>query len=304
MPELPEVETLRKGLAAAAAGKAIAGVEVRLPKVVSVGHATVSNIRKTTRGVVKKFESMLAHKKILAVRRRAKLLMVDLSGGLVLLVHLKMTGQLIFAKKGERKKVKFFNRGNSPQAILPHKYTHVIFTFTDGSRLYFNDLRQFGYLRLVRDEDIGKVRELQEFGPEPLSKDFTLRYLLDKSKKRPGISIKQFLMEPKVVAGIGNIYSDEILFEAKLKPTRPVSRVTNQEFGAIYKSIPKVLKKAIKVQGSSVGDFFTVDGSEGKFGKQHKVYGWAGKACYNCGEIIESVKLGGRTSSFCPHCQK
>src|SRR3990167_4517001 len=172
MPELPEVETIRRGLEKTIVGKKIAGVEVRLPKIVSIGPRVVSNIRKNSRAVAGKFRDLAVGHKITGVSRRAKMLMIDLSGPLTILVHLKMTGQMIFAKKKEKKSVKIFNAENSRRETLPHQYTHVIFSFSDGSRLYYNDLRQFGYLRLVRDEDLEHVRELAEYGPEPA--DLTL----------------------------------------------------------------------------------------------------------------------------------
>ncbi|OGE76078.1 MAG: hypothetical protein A3C85_02020 [Candidatus Doudnabacteria bacterium RIFCSPHIGHO2_02_FULL_48_21] len=206
MPELPEVETIKRGLEKTIVGKKIGSVEVRLPKIVSIGPAVVSNIRKNSSAKVKKFRQLAANHKIMAVKRRAKMLMLDLSGPFTILVHLKMTGQLIFAKKREKKIVKILNAANSRKELLPHKYTHVIFTFSDGSRLYFNDLRQFGYMRLVPDDDLARVRELAEYGPEPDALEFTAQYLIDKAKTRPKLAVKQFLMDPKVVAGIGNIY--------------------------------------------------------------------------------------------------
>lgn len=304
MPELPEVETIRRGLEKTIRNKKIKAVEIRLPKIVSVGAKTVSNIRKASGKTANLFRQLLTGHKFIKIRRRSKMLILDLSGPLTLLIHLKMTGQLIYAKKSERKAVKTFNTPNSRTLTLPHKYTHVIFTFADGSHLYFNDLRQFGYLRLVKDEDVKNVKELNTYGAEPLSIDFTLDYLRGKAKARPKLSIKQFLIEPKVISGIGNIYSDEILFCAKILPNRRVRSLSNPDFATIYKCVPMILRKALKAQGSSVGDFFKVDGSEGTFKRQHKVYQRAGEACYDCGEIIEKIKLGGRTASYCPVCQK
>ncbi len=345
MPELPEVETLKRGLLKTILGKKIKDVEVRLPKVISLGPHTVSNIRLTNFKTAAEFRKLLRNQKIRSINRRAKMLIFDLSkesslprrgegsrersnqrkhlqplfnssllprrqagargeGNMVLLIHLKMTGQLIFAKKGERKKVKILNLPGSRVEELPHQYTHVIFHFNDGSRLYYNDLRQFGYLRLVLDKDLAQVRELLEYGPEPLAKDFSAVYLLSRAKRRPALTVKQFLMDPKVVAGIGNIYSDEILYWAGIRPHRRLRSLTPPDWRKIYSSTLGVLKKAIKAQGSSVGDFFTLDGSEGAFGKQHMVYGRYGETCYTCGEKIARIKLGGRTSSYCPVCQK
>lgn len=302
MPELPEVETIRRGLQRTIVGKKIAAVDVRLPKIISLGPQAVSNIRKNSAATVKKFRALAAGRKIAGVWRRAKMLIIDLSGPLTILVHLKMTGQLVFAEKSEQKVMKILNLPSARRLTLPHKYTHVIFRFSDGSRLYYNDMRQFGYLRLVRDEDLPHVKELAEYGPEP--KDLTAAYLIARAKRRPRLSIKQFLMDPKVVAGIGNIYSDEILYWAKIKPARLLRSLTRADFSAIFRSIPRVLNAAVRAGGSSVGDFFRVDGSEGRYGRVHMVYGRYGEKCRKCGSIIESVKLGGRTGSYCPHCQK
>jgi len=303
MPELPEVEIIKQGLQRTIAGKKISDVEIRLPKIVSVGPAVVSNIRKNSASAAAKFRMLARGHKFTGIRRRAKMLMLDLSGPLTILIHLKMTGQLIFVKKGEKKIIKILNIQGSRRELLPHKYTHVIFRFTDGSQLYYNDMRQFGYLRLVRDEDMEHVRELGEYGPEPDDKKFTVDYLLTKAKTRPKLTIKQFLMDPRVVAGIGNIYSDEILYWAKIRPQRTLRSLSPADYKAIYKAIPRVLNAAVKAGGSSVGDFFQVDGSEGRYGRVHMVYGRYGERCKECGEEIKSVKLGGRTGSYCPHCQ-
>lgn len=307
VPELPEVETVVSELNKKLKGKTIASVNVLKPKLISMGPHTVSNIRKVQHGKVKLFQELLAGQKVVSVKRRAKLLIFNFSGPLSMLVHLKMTGQFIYENKILRKetggKYRILNRPTAPLVQLPCKFTHVVFTFTDGSTLYFNDMRQFGYLKLVRDDEIDQVRELKEFGPEPLSKEFTFANLLDKSKTRKKLSVKLFLMDPKVVAGIGNIYSDEILFHAGVRPQRPVSAIQDQELGKIYKTIRPVLKKAIEAKGSSVGDFVRTDGSWGTMGKYHFVYGRKGQECRRCAAIIVSVKLGGRTGSYCPRCQ-
>ena len=141
-----------------------------------------------------------------------------------------MTGQLVFAKKGEKKVMKILNIANGRREPLPHKYTHVIFGFSDGSRLYYNDMRQFGYLRVVTDRELLHVRELLEYGPEPDDKKFTVDYLIARAKTRPKLSVKQFLMDPKVVAGIGNIYSDEILYWAKIRPARSLRSLDRADF--------------------------------------------------------------------------
>jgi formamidopyrimidine-DNA glycosylase len=318
MPELPEVQTIVSELNRKLKNRTIKSVVVNAPKMVAVGPGVVSNRRQVKSHQAIKFIKSLQGKKFLSVKRRAKLLIFDLSptsprlrrtsGPLSMLVHLKMTGQFIFedaklrAKTGG--KYRMLNKLNAPFVELPGKHTHVIFYFIDGSILYFNDVRKFGYLKLVRDDELSSVKELNEFGPEPLDKKFTPLLLFTAVNNKRGLKIKQVLMDPKVVAGIGNIYSDEILFHAGVRPTRAVSSLTNKELKAIYKWIKPVLVKGIKAKGSSVGDFVRTDGTWGQMGKFHFVYGRKGQKCKKCGSIIEAVKLGGRTGSFCPKCQK
>ncbi|MCL5667305.1 MAG: bifunctional DNA-formamidopyrimidine glycosylase/DNA-(apurinic or apyrimidinic site) lyase [Patescibacteria group bacterium] len=307
MPELPEVQTVVSELNRKLRNRTIKSVEVNAPKMVAVGPGVVSNIREYGQQSVARFISLLKGRKVLSVKRRAKLLIFDLSGKLSLLAHLKMTGQFIFEDGRLRKKTKgLYRLVNSLNAIpekLPSKHTHVIFTFQDGSHLYFNDVRKFGYLKLVRGDELNQVKELREYGPEPLSKNFTPTQFLAAVKKRVGGKIKQVLMDPKVVAGIGNIYSDEILFRAKIRPARKVSSLSEKDLKTIYAQIPIVLKQAIKAKGSSVGDFIRTDGSWGTMGKHHFVYGRSGLPCKVCGTAIQTVKIGGRTGSFCPKCQ-
>ncbi len=308
MPELPEVETIVRELSRRLKGRRIKRVIVIKPKLIHLGPATVSNIRDASTGKVRKFIKLAIGQKVLSVRRRAKLLLFDLSGPYTLMAHLKMTGQFIFEDKKQHQKThgryKIINKLTAPLVQLPSKYTHVIFNFTDGSTLYFNDVRQFGYLKLVHDDEIDQVKELKDFGPEPLDKKFTFSVFKQTLLRRPKGKIKQVLMDPLIVVGIGNIYSDEILFHAKVRPTRTVASLTSQELKVIYKYIGIVLKQAIKYKGSSVGDFVRPDGSWGSMGKHHFVYGRRKQKCLKCGTMIENIKLGGRTASYCPHCQK
>jgi len=308
MPELPEVQTVVSELNRKLRNKKIKRIAVNTAKVISIGPHTVSNIRQVGQDKVDLFVKMLTGRKFLSVRRRAKLLIFNLDGPLSVLVHLKMTGQFIYEDKKLRTvtggQYRIINKLTAPLVKLPSKYTHVIFYFTDRSVLYYNDVRQFGYLKLVSDDEIEHVKELQKYGPEPLSKKFTLEILHQAIKRRARSPIKLILMDPTVVAGIGNIYSDEILYHAKIRPTRLAGSIKPQELAAIYKYVPIVLKKAIKYKGSSVGDFVRTDGKWGSMGKHHYVYGRASLPCKRCGTMIQSVKLGGRTSCFCPKEQK
>lgn len=308
MPELPEVETVVRELHKSLVGRKIKSVAVRAAKLVAVGPAALSPKRTTHHAVVEAFINGLTGQKIQSVRRRAKLLLFDLSGPHTLLVHLKMTGQFIFEDTALRKKTgrkyRLLNKSSAPLVALPDKHTHVIFNFTDGSTLYFNDMRKFAYLKLVPDEQIGEVKELLAYGPEPLEESFTLDvFQLALSKHLKG-KIKQVLMDNAVVVGIGNIYSDEILFHAQVLPARVVGLLSDKEVKAIYKHIKPVLSKGIESKGSSVGDFVRTDGSWGSMGKFHFVYGRRNQPCKRCGTLIKSLKMGGRTSSFCPQCQK
>jgi formamidopyrimidine-DNA glycosylase len=165
-------------------------------------------------------------------------------------------------------------------------------------------VRQFGYLKVVRDDELDQVKELNTFGPEPLDQSFTYQAFKEQLKTRGKGKIKQVLLDPKVVAGIGNIYSDEILFHAKILPDRSVQSLSETELKAIHRFIPIVLQEGIKHKGSSVGDFVRTDGAWGSMGKFHFVYGRKNQLCKKCKTKIISMKLGGRTSSFCPTCQK
>ncbi|MEK7161776.1 MAG: zinc finger domain-containing protein, partial [Patescibacteria group bacterium] len=163
----------------------------------------------------------------------------------------------------------------------------------------------FGYLKLVLDKELDKVKELKEYGQEPLDSKFTFGAFCEAAQNAPNKrSVKLALMDPKFVAGIGNIYSDEILFHAGILPMRAVSSLSDIELSAVYKWIKPVLIKGIKAKGSSVGDFIRTDGSWGQMGKYHFVYGRAKQKCKKCGTIITSIKLGGRTGSYCPKCQR
>jgi formamidopyrimidine-DNA glycosylase len=304
MPELPEVETVVRELGRKLKGKIIAKVEVRLSKVVALGPGTLSPVRTHSPNVAAAFTQKLVGQKILSVKRRAKLLIFDFAGPLCMLVHLKMTGQFVYLKRSElNKKIRIINKAEAPLHALPCPYTHVIFTFRDSSKLFYNDVRQFGYLKLVSDKELPHVKELAEFGPEPLDKKFTLSVFQVILKRRPKAKIKQLLIDPKLIAGIGNIYSDEILFRVKLRPTRAVISLSRSEISTLFAAIPFILKKGIASHGSSVGDFVRTDGSWGSMGKHHFVYGRAGEKCKVCGSMIKSTKFGGRTSSFCPKCQ-
>lgn len=278
MPELPEVETIKNQLNRLIVGKKITDVSVSLPKLIKTSH---SSFKKNIRGT-----------RIEKICRRAKIFIFKLKNEFSLVVHLKMTGQLIFAqneKELEKKR---------------NKYTHLIFKFSDSSFLLFNDLRQFGYLKLVPQKMVSEVINEPALGPEPLERVFTIKKFEEILKTRPERKIKQFLMDPYLIAGIGNIYSDEILFLSHVRPTRRVKTLSKKEKELIFKNIKKVLKEAIRDRGTSASDYVDAQGKEGGYDKKLRVYGKKKGKCPKCGGDIKHIKIAGRTAHFCPSCQK
>lgn len=288
MPELPEVETVKRGLEKVLVGKKLVDFD--------------SDWHKAVNRPVKEYKKILKGLKILKVRRRARMIILDLSQDWKIFVHLKMTGQLVF-----RDKKKCLIGGHPIEQScenLPNKFTHAIFTFSDGSNLYFNDVRKFGWVRLLTDDELDHAIKRMSLGPEPLSKDFSLDYWWQTMQKRPRSKVKQFIMDNKVVVGVGNIYSDEVCFYAKVKPGRLVGTIKKSQAKKIYDGIIKILKVAIKAQGTTFSNYVNSNGEAGAYTKKLKVYQRYGKKCYHCRGVIKRMKIGGRTSSYCPSCQK
>ena len=277
MPELPEVETIRSQLQKLIVGKKIKKVDVNLPKMVKL---PLANFRKAVIGATVK-----------KVGRRAKILIFEFSNNWSLLIHLKLSGRLIFRKKGEEL---------GPEDL---KWNHLIWYFSDGSRLFHNDLRQFGYVKLVKTDELAGFFKKEKLGPEPLEKNFTLADFSAILKKKPKAKIKQFLLDQKNIAGIGNIYSDEILFFARVHPLRKVQELKPSEIKKVFEGIRKILLEAIRLKGSSVRDFLDALGKEGGYVPKLKVYGREGEKCSRCGAIIKRIKIGSRSAHFCPKCQ-
>ncbi len=278
MPELPEVETIRRQLQKLIVGKRIKEVKVNLPKMVKVS--------------LVKFRKIITGARIKAVRRRAKILIIGLSNGWSMLIHLKMSGRLIFRKKREELKEQ------------DKKWNHLIYYFTDASRLFHNDLRQFGYVKLVKTGELNDFFKKEKLGPEPLDKNFTFSEFSTILKSRPRARIKQFLMDPKNIAGIGNIYSDEILFFAGIHPLRRNNDLKPAEIRKIFQGIKKILPSALKFRGTSQDLYLDALGRKGNYVPKLKVYGREGEKCKGCGGIVERLKIGGRSAHFCPKCQK
>lgn len=288
MPELPEVETLRRELSIAIRGKIIKSALVNWPKMVKPLTPA-------------KFSQKIKNKKIITVSRLAKILKIELSGGLFLIVHLKLTGQLIFqAKKGGSVV------GGHPQKggleNLPNKFTHIIINFKDDSKLFFNDLRKFGWMRIITKQEFNRLES--QFGVEPLNKSFTAAKLKETIKKYPRRKIKQILMDQKLIAGVGNIYADESCFCAGIIPSRLAGRLKAKEINKLHQCLLRILRLAIAKRGTSADTYVQLDGRPGGFVPYLKVYGRRGQPCKKCGRLIERIKLNGRGTHFCHYCQK
>ncbi len=273
MPELPEVETLKRELSI------IVDKKFKLASI---------------------FASQLKNKKIISVERRAKILIITLSGEQKLLIHLKMTGQLIYQPKVGKLVI-----GGHPDPSAdgnPFKYTRAEFIFTDQSKLYFNDLRKFGWLKLLNKTESEKI--LNKHGVEPLSKLFTFQNFQNLLQKYPNRKLKQFLLDQSLIAGLGNIYVDEACFLAKILPTRTVKSLTKLEQKNLHTSIIKILKLSIAKKGTSAKNYIRSDGTKGGFVPYLKVYGRKNEKCKRCKTgVIQKIKFAGRGTHFCENCQ-
>jgi len=283
MPELPEVETVKKELAKRIIGQKIVQVKI-LEKKQFFGDP-----------------ELIIDQKIVKLWRRAKILAVDING-LTLLIHLKMTGQIIYLSN----KKKLISVGHplpfGPDQ-LPNKMTRIIIGLDDGSRLFFNDLRKFGWLKVLTKKQAES--ELSSLGPEPLGKDFTLKYFIN-SLKKTRRTVKTVLLDQAVVAGIGNIYANEALFEAEIDPRRQANSLSDQEIAKLHQAIKRILLEAINYGGTSAADqaYIKPDTSPGRYQEKLRVYQRNGQKCYRCGGIIARFNQNGRSTFWCPGCQK
>lgn len=287
MPELPEVETVRRGLSSLIIGKTVK----------SETHDTEKGFPNTEADV----RSFLIDATIIDIRRRAKVLMIDLSTGYSLLIHLKMTGQLVFV--GDTR----FGAGHPNDSLvntLPDKSTRVTVQFTDGSALYFNDQRKFGWVRLLPTIEIPNIDFMQKVGPEPLAKEFTAKEFMQRFLRRGKTNIKAALLDQSVVAGVGNIYADESLWGAKLHPRRLVSSLSEQEFETLYNELRSVMNIAIEKGGSSNHTYVNAEGKKGSYMNFARVFRREGLACPRCGTTIEKMRVAGRGTHICPYCQQ
>lgn len=287
MPELPEVETVRRGLHELIIGREVSEVWHDTPKGFPNSEADVNQF--------------FIGASITDVRRRAKVLLIDLSSQYTVVIHLKMTGQMVF--RGDA----VFGAGHPNDSLigeLPDRSTRVVVTFADGSKLFFNDQRKFGWMKLIPTLEVPNIDFMKKVGPEPLEADFTAHEFEERFKRRAKTSIKAALLDQTVVAGVGNIYADEALWGAKIHPKRLVGSVTADEFALLYTELRSVMNLAIEKGGSTDKNYVNAEGKRGSYMDFARVFRREGKACPRCGETIVKFKAAGRGTHICPNCQQ
>jgi len=287
MPELPEVETVKRGLAKLIIGKQIKSVSHDWPKSFPNAESDV--------------KEFLVKAKITEVRRRAKVLIIDLDTEYSLIIHLKMTGQMVY--RGEQ----VFGAGHPNDSLvseLPNKSTRVTITFTDYSRLFFNDQRKFGWMRLMPTLEVPNIDFMKKVGPEPLSDDFTPKVFISRIRKRPNSVIKAALLDQTVLAGVGNIYADESLWGAKINPATRVKDVTDAQLKKLHSEIRYVLNLSIEKGGSTDRNYVNAEGKKGNYIEFARVFRKEGKDCpRHPGVAIIKTRVAGRGTHICPKCQ-
>lgn len=274
MPEMPEVEIIRRYLDKMAAGKKIMDLDIRLPRMIKWPD---------TEG----FRALVTGRTIKAMNRRGKYLLLELDNGNEVVFHLRMTGRLVYEPTGK--------------TIDSH--ARVIFHLQGGASLVYGDTRTLGTIHGIRPEERAMLKGLAEMGPEPLSAEFTPAYLYETASKRK-VAIKSFLLNQKYIGGIGNIYADEALFLAGIHPLRPALSLSREECERLWESVNKVIAAGIEDGGTTFRDYQNGEGGQGSHQEHLYVYGRKGEACRSCGRPIERITVGGRGTHFCPQCQE
>jgi len=287
MPELPEVETVRSGLSQLLPGLIVRDVSFDTPK--SFPNSS---------GDVKRF---LIGAKVLVVKRRAKVLLIELSSKYSLVIHLKMTGQLVFRGKNER-----FGAGHPNNSLigeLPDESTRVTLDF-GASKLYFNDQRKFGWMKLIPTAEVPNIDFMKKLGPEPLAAEFAAKDFALRLQRRPNTSVKAALLDQSVIAGVGNIYADESLWGAKIHPATRIHNLDDRQTYVLFDEMQYVLKLSIKKGGSTDRNYVDAKGKKGSYMSFARVFRREGRPCPRCGTIIIKARVAGRGTHLCPHCQK
>lgn len=299
MPELPEVETIRIGLSKLLIGKKIKRVESYNPKSFPNSKLDV--------------DKFVINASIVQVSRRAKVLIINLDTKYSLIVHLKMTGQLVYVKEQKNKNANLksmdsrFGAGHPNDSLigrLPDKSTRVTITFNDDSKLFFNDQRKFGWMRLLPTVEIPNINFIMKLGPEPLEAGFTHKLFIKQLTKRNNSSIKAAILDQTILAGVGNIYADESLWAAKIHPATLVKNVSKNKLTLLHREIIDVLKLSIKKGGSTDRNYVNAEGKKGSYIEFAKVFRREGQECQRCGTKITKIRVASRGTHVCSKCQK
>ena len=286
MPELPEVETVRRGLQRLIVGKTVA----------SQTHDT----DKSFPNISSEVAEFMVGATVTAVHRRAKVLLIDLNTAYTLVVHLKMTGQLVYVGS-ER-----FGAGHPNDSLinqLPDKSTRVTVTFSDNSTLFFNDQRKLGWMRLLPTLAVPEIDFMKKVGPEPLEEVFTSKEFIPRVRRRANTSIKAAILDQTVLAGVGNIYADESLWGAKIHPATLVKKLTDEQLATLLQEIKDVMHLAIEKGGSTDRNYVNAEGKRGSYIDFARVFRREGQDCPRCGATIEKLRVAGRGTHVCPVCQ-
>jgi len=280
MPELPEVETIRRGLQKKIKNKQIKNIVINVDKIVK-------------KPPLAEFIAKIKKKKIKEIDRRGKYIIIHLDSENKLIIHLGMTGLLIYP----------YDNKITAKEVNP-KHNHLIFTFTDNTQLVFNDVRRFGKIYLV--SNINEIETLSKLGVEPLEDYFTEEFFIEILNKKKNSKIKSFLLKQEFIAGLGNIYANEVLYQSNIHPLRLISSLDKEEVKNLYRQIKLVLSEAVELRGSTIADeaYRDTDGEKGKFAKKLQVYARKGEPCVKCGYPIEVIRIESRSSFICPQCQK
>ncbi len=295
MPELPEVETVRRGLFRLIVGKQIAAVRVfDSPKSFPNDQSTV--------------DEFVIGATIVDVRRRAKVLLIDLDTDYTLVIHLKMTGQLVVIPPAtnSQSQVPRWGAGHPNDSLigaLPDRSTRVEISFSDAGHLFFNDQRKFGWVKVYPTMEVPNIDFMQRVGPEPLEDSFTSKEFVPRVRRRQNTTIKAAILDQTVLAGVGNIYADESLWGARIHPATRVRDVTDKQLTLLLAEIKYVMNLSIEKGGSTNHTYVNAEGKKGSYTDFARVFRREGQLCPRCGTTIEKARVAGRGTHYCPHCQ-
>lgn len=299
MPELPEVQTTVNGINAEVKGQKIVDVWTSYNSHFYYRKIDIKNPK-----YFSTFKKKIIGSKIVNAERHGKNVLINLSNGQTILTHMKMTGHFMYGKYEQKKNIWLPSKKDSPLSDPFNKNIRLLFTFSDGKHLAFADTRKFAKIFIFETKNHHKISDLTDLGPDPLTKSFSEKIMANRLMLRKNWKIKQALLDQKIIAGIGNIYSDEMLWSSNIHPLSIVSKIPKEKMKVLYKAMKKVLKKGLDFGGDSTSDYRNIYGLPGKFQHKHNVYRHTGQLCpKKDGGRIERIKIGGRSTHFCSNHQ-